>query len=444
MKAFGIAQVLLCASVASAAFAPTPTHEEHAHVSRRRTDKRWYHESDHPVHKLFSRGDGDLPEVGSPEWQAPYPTSTPVTSDIPQDWLDALKAAVDAGKIPDIPIPTIVDDSPVYPAGSDPNGPEICSAFEKCRSDDIIWDAPDNTFGVGFDDGPYEGTDLLMDFLESQNQSATHFVIGMYILFNPDGFMRLFNAGDDIAVHTWTHPHMSSLSNEDLVAQFGYTMQIIHDSTGGRVPRYWRPPYGDADNRVFAIAKEVFGMEAILWNQDTEDWSLTTGGTTPEKINASMTEWLTGPKSPGLIVLEHELSNASSQAFIDAYPVMLQNGWETVSVVELAPNFAGTYQNSEDNTADVTSASILAVASTPASASGSESSSMSGSSTGSASGTTTGSATHVGTGTASANPSGTSAADSTSSNSNAGHSLQTPLNLAAMLPLALTGFLFAA
>jgi peptidoglycan/xylan/chitin deacetylase (PgdA/CDA1 family) len=34
-------------------------------------------------------------------------------------------------------------------------------------------------------------------------------------------------------------------------------MQIIHESTGGRIPRYWRPPYGDSDNRVRAIAKEV-------------------------------------------------------------------------------------------------------------------------------------------------------------------------------------------
>lgn len=32
---------------------------------------------------------------------------------------------------------------------------------------------------------------------------------------------------------------------------------MIHNSTGGRVPKYWRPPYGDSDTRVSAIAKEV-------------------------------------------------------------------------------------------------------------------------------------------------------------------------------------------
>jgi len=35
-------------------------------------------------------------------------------------------------------------------------------------------------------------------------------------------------------------------------------MELIHNSTGGRVPRFWRPPYGDSDNRVTAIAKEVW------------------------------------------------------------------------------------------------------------------------------------------------------------------------------------------
>ena len=69
-------------------------------------------------------------------------------------------------------------------------------------------------------------------------------------------------------MHTWTHPYMTSLSNEDVVAQLAWTMQIIHDSTGGRVPRFWRPPYGDSDTRVSAIAKEVLGMITVIWNQE--------------------------------------------------------------------------------------------------------------------------------------------------------------------------------
>ena len=61
---------------------------------------------------------------------------------------------------------------------------------------------------------------------------------------------------------------MTTLSNEDVVAQLGWTMEIIHNSTGGRIPRFWRPPYGDSDIRVSAIAREVFGLKTVIWNQE--------------------------------------------------------------------------------------------------------------------------------------------------------------------------------
>jgi len=180
-------------------------------------------------------------------------------------------------------------------------------------------------------------------------------------------------------VHTWTHRYMSTLSNQDLVAEFGWSMEMIHNSTGGRVPRYWRPPYGDADNRVRAIAKEIFGLEVIIWNHDTEDWSLTTGGTTPQAINASMTKWLTGPKSPGLIILEHELTTQAATAFQAAYPLMKSQGWQLESAAQL--NGTSVYLNSNDDTSPVDKVNdILAsdISTTPPSSSSSGSSTLSG------------------------------------------------------------------
>jgi len=110
-------------------------------------------------------------------------------------------------------------------------------------------------------------------------------MIGTNILFNPTQFLEVFNAGHDIAVHTWSHPYMTTLSNIDILGQvcnldspilacanftnqLGWTMQLIHNSTGGRVPRFWRPPYGDSDMRVRSIAKEVFGLDTVVWNSE--------------------------------------------------------------------------------------------------------------------------------------------------------------------------------
>jgi len=158
---------------------------------------------------------------------------------------------------------------------------------------------------------------------------------------------------DDIAVHTWTHPYMTGLSNDDVVAQLGWTLQVIYNSTGGRLARYWRPPYGDTDARVSAIAREVFGLTTVVWNNDSQDWTLgTPGGTSLQAIQANFQQWLSGSQNPGLIVLEHELTDQSVQAFMAAYPLMKQYNWVLKSVALLAG--LSPYQNVADDTSQPT------------------------------------------------------------------------------------------
>ncbi|OSX60407.1 carbohydrate esterase family 4 protein, partial [Postia placenta MAD-698-R-SB12] len=314
----------------------------------KRLPAAWHHREDHPVHSLFRRESTDgvqYAEVGSPTWSAPYPTHSPDPSNLPQAWVDALDAAVSAGKIPDIPQSTMdAAGNPTYPKSFNPTSDEVCSGTYKCRIDGDIWDAPDGVVGACFDDGPLPYSTKLYEFLQEQGVHATHFMIGVNIINNADEFVMAFETNeDDIAVHTWTHPYMTTLSNLQLVGEFGWSMQLIHNSTGGRLPRFWRPPYGDTDTRVRAIALEVFGLTTVMWNHDTEDWSLTTGGTNLSTVHASLAEWYAGPQSPGLIILEHELSNLSVQAYIDAFPFIGQNGWDVVSVARL--DNASAYQN---------------------------------------------------------------------------------------------------
>ncbi|KAJ8488599.1 hypothetical protein ONZ45_g13898 [Pleurotus djamor] len=352
MSRLFVSVFLLCATPFVTAAALSGQHEDHHDISPSRLPSAWFHADDHPVHKLFKRApttDGiTYADVGSPTWSSGFPRAAPDPSRLPQAWVDALQAAVSEGKIPGIPQTTNTPQTnPVYPRGTSPTDPNVCSATYKCRIPGDTWDAPDGHFGTGFDDGPQPASARLNQFLRQNNERATHFMIGLNILNNPDLFLEAFaELENDIAVHTYTHPYMTTLSNEEIVGQLGWTMEIIHNSTGGRLPRYWRPPYGDYDMRVRAVAREVFGLEVILWNQDTADWSLTTGATTMGAINSSFHGWLTGPKSPGLIVLEHELSDQSVQAFINAYPDIKRNGWTMISQAEIPDG--SVYQNEDD------------------------------------------------------------------------------------------------
>lgn len=65
---------------------------------------------------------------------------------------------------------------------------------------------------------------------------------------------------------------MTSLTNEEIVAQLYWTQKAIKESLG-ITPKCWRPPYGDVDDRVRAIAWQM-GMRTILWDQDSNDWNL--------------------------------------------------------------------------------------------------------------------------------------------------------------------------
>ncbi|KAI0347541.1 glycoside hydrolase/deacetylase [Trametopsis cervina] len=374
-----------------------PGHPEHDHahgpvISRRRPGETWYQRDDHPVYNLFRRDpttDGtNYPAVGTPEWAAGFPTGKPDPTTLPAEWVAALNAGIQSGQIPNFPPSTPTGGNPTYGA-ADPLSAQICSTTYKCRKNNDTWDAPDGIVGISFDDGPLPTSDVLYDFLKANDVKATHFFIGINILNNPKEFLRAFDElEDDIALHTWSHPYMTTLTNEQLLGEFGYTMEIIHKSTGGRLPKYWRPPYGDSDNRVSAIAKEIFGLQTVIWNQDSEDWSIgSPGGPTLQAVEQNLNKWYAGPKSPGLIILEHELSTSTVQAFIDSYPTLKSNGWQTVSLAELDGGSA--YQNADGDDGTVTPVTGVLVQDDSATSSTASSSSSA------ASASTSGSASNV-------------------------------------------------
>jgi len=325
--------------------------------------KSWYHDEDHPARSLFRRQD-PLPEVGSPEWVALYPTDNQnPEANIPQAWLDRLNEAIAAGRIPRITVPRFNETARLPEYGDvDVTSPEICSSTFECRADDDIWDGPDGTIGLSVDDGPHnlpEASARLYDYLAEQNQKVTHFMIGSNILLYPDMFMRAFEElQNDIAVHTWSHRMQSTLSDEAILADLGWTIQIIHDLTGGRLTRYWRPPYGDADNRVRAIAREVFGMTTVIWNADSRDWGMADDSETIQSITQRFETWVAGPRSPGLIVLEHEIHADDVDVFMAIYPLLRDSDWEVRSIAELFEDEVGWYLNAQNNQGEVVEADV--------------------------------------------------------------------------------------
>lgn len=87
-----------------------------------------------------------------------------------------------------------------------------------------------------------------------------------------------------------------------MVAELEWSLLAIQKVLGVR-PLYFRPPYGDVDDRVRAIAKAM-GLRPVLWNYDTRDFSapsaqMETAAGTQASGAAS--------RNRGVISLEHDL-----------------------------------------------------------------------------------------------------------------------------------------
>jgi chitin deacetylase len=92
-----------------------------------------------------------------------------------------------------------------------------------------------------------------------------------------------------------------------------------------------------------------------MWNNDTDDWNIGKGQTLAG-ATAVLTKAYKGPKSPGLNILEHELSPETVKVFIDTYPLIAQNGWTAKSIPDVMG--ASWYLNAADNTSPVTDRSV--------------------------------------------------------------------------------------
>ena len=114
--------------------------------------------------------------------------------------------------------------------------------------------APAARWAINFDDGPLPPSEQLYEALDAWNEKATHFWVGNNVKNNLDMAQRAAQRGDHLAVHTWSHPHLTTYSNEQIVGELGWTIQIIYD-VSSHIPRYYRPPYGDVGKRTCAWTK---------------------------------------------------------------------------------------------------------------------------------------------------------------------------------------------
>lgn len=156
-------------------------------------------------------------------------------------------------------------------------------------------------------------------------------MVGGQVVQFPDYALRAYKSGHELAMHTWSHNYMTTLTNEQIVAELKWNELVIKEVTGV-APRYFRPPYGDIDNRVRDVAAAL-GFAPIIWNHDTNDWAYASNPKVFKEswIDGNVTKWANAAKTAtvGGISLEHDLYTQTVDAAIRILPI-LQKEYELV------------------------------------------------------------------------------------------------------------------
>lgn len=271
------------------------------------------------VTKTYAKG-ATPPVSGAPRLPTPFtfkPSDWPLQDAIPpidsdevQQWMKELEGFNIPTFKPTVDGSCVNDTGAVADAAN--RGWWTCGGYT--RATDIVACPDKFTWGVSFDDGPSPYTQTLLKYLNEKNILATFFVVGSRVIERPNVLREEYMAGHELSVHTWSHKHLTSLTNEQIVAELGWTRLAIKTVTG-ITPTTFRPPFGDVDDRVRAIALAM-GMVPILWTRapdgsqfDTNDWRVAGGLVQGPQSFSTFQSILTNASSldTGFIVLQHDL-----------------------------------------------------------------------------------------------------------------------------------------
>lgn len=187
----------------------------------------------------------------------------------------------------------------------------------------------EKVIALTFDDGPHPlYTEKILNLLEKYGAKATFFVVGENLQLYQKTIKRAVEGGHEIGNHTYTHPHLSSLSEEELLEEIKKNERLIEELTQ-KPTMLFRPPEGYCGRAVRAIVKER-GYRAILWDVDTRDWAGTSASDIIKTVKSTV--------YPGSILLFHDYGgkqNATLSALAVLLPWLKAEGYRFVTVSEL-------------------------------------------------------------------------------------------------------------
>ncbi len=199
----------------------------------------------------------------------------------------------------------------------------------------IIEHGPRNTKMVAltFDACPTSKEDEydqgVIDVLLREKVHATLFMSGRWVEKNGEAAKFLASQPQfEIGNHAYWHPHLLTKDDDRVLRELRSTQAIIRKVTGER-PRYFRPPFGEVDERVAALVQKA-GLVTVQYDIASGDPD---PGLSAERIARAVVAGARG----GSIVVFHMNRNGvrTAEVLPEVIRGLRQKGYEFATVGEM-------------------------------------------------------------------------------------------------------------
>jgi len=187
-------------------------------------------------------------------------------------------------------------------------------------------ETPEQRIAISFDaTWGTELTDEILAILDRYGVKTTFFLAGYWVEKHPDYVKKIHEAGHEIGTHSYAHPHMNSMTRDEIIADLKKNHALLKDITG-EDPILFRPPFGEYSNKVIEAASSL-GYYTIQWSIDSLDWKDVSADFMVRRVLQNL--------QPGEIVLFHNAGKNTPQAIEILIPEIQARGFAIVPVGEL-------------------------------------------------------------------------------------------------------------
>ncbi|WP_303965737.1 polysaccharide deacetylase family protein [Sporosarcina ureae] len=186
------------------------------------------------------------------------------------------------------------------------------------------------TFDNGYENGY---TESILDTLKKEKAPATFFLTGHYVKSASDLVKRMVKDGHGIGNHSYDHPNMANITEQQMEDEWKRLDEIVYATTGLKRTIYARPPEGTFNAKLLQKGNEL-GYRHIFWSVAFIDWHRD-----QRKGKAYAYNELMNQLHPGAVILMHTVAADNAEALPDFIRDAKKQGYEFHSLDQLVKEY---------------------------------------------------------------------------------------------------------